>query len=56
MEPACGATLAVGYDQLLEEALPSGPIVLVVCGGNVATPAALMSWKEQTGAEWPETV
>ncbi|KAK4288489.1 hypothetical protein Pmani_038485 [Petrolisthes manimaculis] len=53
VEPACGATLAAGYsgivNKLVEEnKIPTrGPIVFVVCGGNVITTNMLLSWKKE---------
>lgn len=52
VEPACGATLAAGYSGIVkklneENKLPTkGPIVFVVCGGNIVTTDMLLSWKK----------
>jgi len=54
VEAACGATLAIGYDNLLEDIPSGGPVVLIVCGGNMATPGMLAKWAKQTGAEWSD--
>ena len=55
VEPACGAALATMYDRSLIANLAGGesmlsgegPIVVVVCGGSMATPALLTEWTEQ---------
>eukprot|EP00188_Purpureofilum_apyrenoidigerum_P003112 Plantae.Rhodophyta-Purpureofilum_apyrenoidigerum.ctg31640.p1 GENE.Plantae.Rhodophyta-Purpureofilum_apyrenoidigerum.ctg31640~~Plantae.Rhodophyta-Purpureofilum_apyrenoidigerum.ctg31640.p1 ORF type:complete len:357 (-),score=53.20 Plantae.Rhodophyta-Purpureofilum_apyrenoidigerum.ctg31640:801-1871(-) len=52
VEPACGATLAIGYGNALKDLPCEGPVVLVVCGGNIATPGLLVQWAKQTGASW----
>ena len=47
VEPACGAAIAAvlkGVD------VGEGPIVVVVCGGNMASPALLQAWIKATGA------
>ena len=52
VEPACGAALAAMYDRSLIATLSGGegmlssggPIVVVVCGGSMATPALLQQW------------
>jgi L-serine/L-threonine ammonia-lyase len=52
VEPACGAALAVAYSNtealrtVVDSAEAKAPIVVVVCGGNMATPAMLQEWKE----------
>lgn len=46
VEPACGAALAVAYD---EDVALEGPVVVVVCGGASATPAALDEWRRAVG-------
>merc|ERR1712055_982666 len=43
VEPACGAVLASVYSQLLPP-LPPGPLVVVVCGGNLVTLDLLQEW------------
>eukprot|EP00475_Leptophrys_vorax_P042175 TRINITY_DN79526_c0_g1_i1.p1 TRINITY_DN79526_c0_g1~~TRINITY_DN79526_c0_g1_i1.p1 ORF type:complete len:335 (+),score=68.18 TRINITY_DN79526_c0_g1_i1:48-1052(+) len=53
VEPACGAALGVLYSQtptlrsIVESSEEDAAIVVVVCGGNMATPAMLEQWKEQ---------
>jgi L-serine/L-threonine ammonia-lyase len=54
VEPACGAALAIMYDRSLianlsggEDMLAQGPIVVVCCGGSMATPSLLQDWKDQ---------
>lgn len=53
VEPSCGAALAAGYSGLLQELKENnfikrkGPIVFIVCGGNIVTMANLMAWKKQ---------
>eukprot|EP00189_Rhodosorus_marinus_P003506 CAMPEP_0113960338 /NCGR_PEP_ID=MMETSP0011_2-20120614/4654_1 /TAXON_ID=101924 /ORGANISM="Rhodosorus marinus" /LENGTH=339 /DNA_ID=CAMNT_0000971769 /DNA_START=278 /DNA_END=1297 /DNA_ORIENTATION=- /assembly_acc=CAM_ASM_000156 len=54
VEPACGATLAIGYDKDLVPARLRGPVVLIVCGGNIVTPSLLKQWKAQTDAHWDD--
>jgi len=43
VEPACGAVLASIYSQLLPP-LPPGPLVVVVCGGNLVTLDLVQEW------------
>jgi hypothetical protein len=53
VEPACGAALATTYDRSLIGNLPAGeqmlegPIVVVCCGGSMATPSLLQEWMKQ---------
>ena len=50
VEPACGASLAAIYSGLLKErltSLPAGPVVVVVCGGNIVTTDLIVQWKQQ---------
>uniref|UniRef100_A0A7S0BTV5 L-serine ammonia-lyase n=1 Tax=Rhodosorus marinus TaxID=101924 RepID=A0A7S0BTV5_9RHOD len=54
VEPACGATLAIGYNKNLIPARLQGPLVLIVCGGNIVTPSLLQEWKAQTDAQWDD--
>jgi len=53
VEPACGAALAAVYSgqvrQLEEEGyLGEGPVVVVVCGGNLVSTAMVESWRAET--------
>ncbi|CAD7701767.1 unnamed protein product [Ostreobium quekettii] len=51
VEPACGASLGAAYFR--GDDLPGGgeePVVVVVCGGNMATPNLLRQWAVQTRA------
>ena len=50
VEPACGASLAAVYFGTGELAPGDSPIVVIVCGGNMATPELLRQWAKQTGA------
>merc|ERR1711971_613679 len=43
VEPACGAVLTSIYSQLLPP-LPPGPLVVVVCGGNLVTLDLVQEW------------
>lgn len=49
VEPACGAALAVIYEQIARKALPQltpeSVVVVVVCGGQLVTPALLQQWR-----------
>ena len=50
VEPACGASLAAIYSGLLTESLanlPAGPVVVVVCGGNIINTDLIVQWKQQ---------
>ncbi|XP_053628875.1 serine dehydratase-like isoform X2 [Cherax quadricarinatus] len=53
VEPACGAALAAGYCGIVQEFISKdvicndGPVVFVVCGGNIVTLDLLMTWKNQ---------
>jgi len=46
VEPACGAVLASVYSGLLPP-LPPGPIVVVVCGGNLVTLNLVQEWAKE---------
>ncbi|KNC76710.1 hypothetical protein SARC_10803 [Sphaeroforma arctica JP610] len=53
VEPACGASLTIAYNEsLLTEAMKdntsTGPIVIIVCGGNAVTLDALRTWLDTT--------
>ena len=48
VEPACGAALSAVFNQ--SDILPkngSGPIIMVVCGGNMASLELFDGWKKQ---------
>ncbi|KAG7155731.1 serine dehydratase-like [Homarus americanus] len=53
VEPACGAALAAGYSGIIQELISKdiihkdGPIIFVVCGGNVVTLELLKIWMNQ---------
>ena len=49
VEPACGAALSAVFNQS-DNTLPkngSGPIIMVVCGGNIASLELFDGWKKQ---------
>lgn len=53
VEPACGAAIAAVCSASKSDsvqALGPGPIVVVVCGGNMASPELLTSWMKSVGA------
>jgi len=50
VEPACGAALSAIYSGLvreMENELGEGPVVMVVCGGNIVTPDLIEMWKNE---------
>lgn len=53
VEPSCGAALAAGYSGVIRGLIESnfirksGPIVFVVCGGNIVSLDDMNRWKEQ---------
>ena len=50
VEPACGASLSAVYSGLLTDrlaSLPAGPVVVVVCGGNIVNTDLSLQWKHQ---------
>jgi len=52
IEPACGAVLSSIYNDKIVGAfvgLPEGPVVIVVCGGNMASFSLFEEWKRQLG-------
>ncbi len=53
VEPACGAVLASAYfkKELFDTADgdEKSPVVIVVCGGNMATIELFEMWKNQVG-------
>lgn len=61
MEPGCGATLSAVYCGILEKLqaegylpdLTSGPIVVIVCGGNGASLSVLQEWAARFYVEFP---
>lgn len=51
VEPACGAAVAAVVNRPARLAgIRDGPIVVVVCGGNMVSPALLDGWIKATGA------
>lgn len=50
VEPACGAAVAAAVRDSASRFNGSGPIVVVVCGGNIASPQLLAQWMQMTGA------
>ncbi|GFG35519.1 hypothetical protein Cfor_10743, partial [Coptotermes formosanus] len=61
VEPACGATLSAVYCGILERLqaegflpdLTSGPIVVIVCGGNGVSLSLLQEWAACFNVEFP---
>lgn len=49
VEPACGAAVAAALGDKMRD-VGDGPVVVVVCGGNMASPALLDQWIKATGA------
>lgn len=47
VEPACGAAIAAAMKL---DRRTDGPVVVVVCGGNMASPSLLAEWVKVTGA------
>ena len=50
VEPACGAALSAIYSGLVKDMkneLGEGPVVMVVCGGNIVTPDLIEMWKNE---------
>lgn len=54
VEPACGASVAAALDEALLSQLPAGPVIVIVCGGNMASPKLLSEWVDSTGAQVPD--
>jgi L-serine/L-threonine ammonia-lyase len=50
VEPACGAAVAAALRDARMHANREGPVVVIVCGGNIASPALLEQWIRETGA------
>lgn len=61
VEPGCGATLSAVYCGILEKLqaegflpdLTSGPIVVIVCGGNGVSLSLLQEWAASFNVEFP---
>lgn len=51
VEPACGAAVAAAIQDANNLPLGPGPVVVVVCGGNMASVELLGEWMRSTGAE-----
>lgn len=51
VEPACGAAIAAAIHAAPKLPVGDAPIVVVVCGGNMASPALLADWMAATGAK-----
>lgn len=49
VEPACGAALSAVYSRLDLDLKEDLPLVMVVCGGNMATFELFDQWKTQLG-------
>ena len=52
VEPACGAALAGVCAGLVEEVVGEGPVVVIVCGGNLVTLDTMEKWKEEAKLIW----
>jgi L-serine/L-threonine ammonia-lyase len=50
VEPACGAAVAAAVRDGAGLFPGAGPVVVIVCGGSIVSPALLASWMEATGA------
>lgn len=51
VEPACGAAVAaISGSKLKGRIQGTGPVVVVICGGNMVSPGLLKRWVEETGA------
>jgi len=51
VEPACGAALSAVYTGLinkLQDKMEEGPVVVVVCGGNIVNVDLIEAWKKET--------
>jgi hypothetical protein len=61
VEPGCGATLSAVYCGVLEKLqtegflphLMTGPIVVIVCGGNGVSLSLLKEWAESFNVAFP---
>ena len=54
VEPACGAALSAVYSGLLTRLLDTvitnpGPVVIIVCGGNIVNTDLIVQWKQKLG-------
>lgn len=49
VEPACGAAIAAAVRDG-QRVKGDGPVVVIVCGGGMASPSLLSQWVKQTGA------
>ena len=47
VEPACGAALAGVYEGLVEQVVGKGPVVVIVCGGNIVNLDTMEKWREE---------
>ena len=50
VEPACGSVLSAVYSGHLAALLPSlppGPIIVIVCGGNIVNTTIMSEWKHE---------
>jgi len=50
VEPACGAALSAVYTGLIKQLLDNlgeGPVVMVVCGGNIVNVDLIEKWKQE---------
>lgn len=48
VEPACGAVLSALYSNKIEDSgVNDGAIVVIVCGGNMASMDLFQMWKAQ---------
>ncbi|KAJ4436770.1 L-serine dehydratase/L-threonine deaminase-like [Periplaneta americana] len=62
VEPGCGATLAAVYCGVIEKlqnegrlpALTTGPVVIIVCGGNGVSLSRLQEWSRRFNINIPE--
>ena len=54
MEIACGSVLASVYSGLLGQVLQErgaapGPVIIVVCGGNIVNTSLVSQWRQELG-------
>ena len=52
VEPACGAALAGVYEGMVKNIGGEGPVVVVVCGGNIVNLDTIDQWKEELRVHW----
>ena len=45
VEPSCGAALAFAYGDGAAQLKGEGPLVVVVCGGNMTSLALMQEWR-----------